>query len=232
MLGPEPSCSYNVLSCHAFLISYPCFHVLCFHFFKCVVEIFISLVFCHYLFYDDWCIAIFIDVLSSIMWCIVIHFFSCLGFALLHLWVALLILTCVLSVQGTLDELSLLCVPLYLWDTTSLLVRLIWSHLHELHLHFCMLCLSCIVLQALYVVVSATHHLWFIFTLELSCLCQTLWFLIFFPLLVLSAWIWVSFLFSCFYYGYLSVRYLSHPIYLFQHFTAYLGLGLCAGSPH
>ena len=25
---------------------------------------------------------------------------------------------------------------------------------------------------------------------------------------------------------------LSYPIYVFQHFIAYLGLGLCAGSPH
>ena len=88
--------------------------------------------------------------------------------------------------------LCLLCVPLYLWDTTSLLVRLIWSHLHEPYFHFYMLCLSYIVMQTLYVVVFATHHLWFIFTLELSCLCQTLWFLTCFLWLVLAAWIWVS----------------------------------------
>ena len=74
----------------------------------------------------------------------------------------------------------------------SLLVRLIWSHFHEPSLQFWMLCLSCIVLQALYVVVFATHHLWFIFTVELSCSWRTLWFLTCFLWLVLAAWIWVS----------------------------------------
>ena len=107
----------------------------------------------------------------------------------------LLLLTCLFSYARYSEEafmLWLLLVPLYLWDTNSILVRLIWSHHYEFHLHFCMLCLSCIVLQALYVVVFATHHLWFIFTLELSCLCRTLWFLTCFLWLVLAAWIWVS----------------------------------------
>ena len=73
-----------------------------------------DIVFCHYFFYDDWCIAIFfIDVLSSLMWCFVIHLLSCLGFALLHLWVALLILTCVLSVQGTLWAFIASCSTLF-----------------------------------------------------------------------------------------------------------------------
>ena len=131
-----------------------------------------------------------------------------------------------------LDELSLLCVLLYLWDTTSLLVRLDWSHLHEplfalLYALLVLYCLAGVLCGCVrYTPLVIYFHIG-AFMLMSDALISDL-----FPLLVLAAWIWVSFLFSCFYYGYLSVRYLSHPIYLFQHFTAYLGLGLCAGSPH
>ena len=66
----------------------------------------------------------------------------------------------------------LLRVPLYLWDTNPLLTRFISSLiLWDVYLHCCVFCLACIFMQVDCVVVSDTHHLWFIFTPMLWGLC-------------------------------------------------------------
>ena len=83
-------------------------------------------------------------------------------FLLCFITSTLLLLTCLFSCARYFDELS--CFACFVFHFIcgtqfSLLVRLIWSHLYEPSWHFCMLCLSCIVLQALYMVVSITHHL-------------------------------------------------------------------------
>ena len=105
-----------------------------------------------------------LTILFSVLYGVLPPLFRCFIhlFLLCFITFILLLLTCLFSYARYTEKAFMLCllrVPLYLWDTTSLLVRLIWSHLYEPHLHFCMLCLSCIVLLELYMVVSITHHL-------------------------------------------------------------------------
>ena len=168
---------------------------------------------------------ILLDVLPSLSWCFVIY-------SLVFHHYALLLLTYLLSVQGTLRKLSILTwllrVPLYLWDTTSLLMRLILSHLYELYLHCCVFCLFCIVLQDDCVVVSATHHLWFIFTEALMLTSDDALSDLFYLLMLACSRIsgFRSCLVALLQIFIRSV--LSYLIYSFPYFTAYLGLGVRA----
>ena len=92
--------------------------------------------------------------------------------------------------------LCLLRVPLYLWDTTSLSVRLILSHIHEL-LFSIYVCFVCIVL-------SCRHLIWLCPLLTICDLFSHwsfhayLWHFDFWlvSFVVLAAWIWVSY--SCY----------------------------------
>ena len=81
-------------------------------------------------------------------WCIVIYYVMYYHLLLCFITFILLLLTCLFSYARYLEKAFMLCllrVPLYLWDTTSLLVRLIWSHFHEL---YCIcVCFSCLVLS-------------------------------------------------------------------------------------
>ena len=104
-----------------------------------VVEIFISWVFCHYFFYDDWCIAI-------------IYVMYCHPFPFMLRFFPIAFMSCLVNTNlcvkcaRYLDELSLLCVPLYLWDTTfafnaTYLVPYPWAP-------FCIfVCFACLVLS-------------------------------------------------------------------------------------
>ena len=144
----------------------------------------------------------------------------------------LLLLTCLFSCARYTEKAFMLCVPLYLWDTilafsATYLVSSLCALLAFLYALLVLYCLAGALCGCVrYTPLVIYFHIG-AFMLMSDALISDL-----FPLLVLAAWIWVSFLFSCFYYGSLSILYLSHPIYLFQHFTAYLGLGLCVGSPH
>ena len=88
--------------------------------------------------------------------------------------------------------LCLLRVPLYLWDTTSLLVRLIWSHLHEpsfvfLYAFLVLYCLAGALCGCVrYTPLVIYFHIG-AFMLMSDALISDL-----FPLLVIAAWIWIS----------------------------------------
>ena len=75
-----------------------------------------------------WCLMYF----HLIYWCIVISYVMfCHPFPFLLRFCTIAFMSCLVNTNlcvkcaRYLDELSLLCVPLYLWDTTSLLIRII-----------------------------------------------------------------------------------------------------------